>query len=106
MIDDTRANIIIPRDSTEDKWTPNIPASILSPMNISMKARPFCKWWNLCRIFSIKKKSARKPIIANMFDVNTTNIFCEILNTAGIESTANIISVASTKRTIMKREVK
>jgi hypothetical protein len=38
--------------------------------------------------------------------VKTINRFCEIANTAGIESTAKIMSVASTKRMVKKREVK
>lgn len=105
-MEETSANSMIPSDSSEERCTPNIPASIFKPMNTRMKAKPFCRWWNVCKMFSIKKNNARSPMMANIFDVKTTNIFCEMLNTAGIESTAKRMSVASTNRTIIKSEVK
>ena len=42
-IEETRANNIIPRDTTEEMCTPKIPDNILSPMNNRIKARPFCR---------------------------------------------------------------
>lgn len=57
-------------------------------------------------MFSIKKKRARKPIIAKMLEVNTINKFCEMANTAGMESNAKIISVPSINSMIKNNKVK
>ena len=95
-----------PNEIRDEICTPKMPESIFRPIKSKIKARPFFKWWKRCRMLSIKKNSARRPIIANILEVNTINKFCEIANTAGIESTANIISVLSINIIIKKSEVK
>ena len=43
MIDEIRANIIIPKETKEEICNPNNGENIFRPIKTKIKARPFCK---------------------------------------------------------------
>ena len=104
-IDELSASIMMAKDRSDDTCKPNMPESIFNPINNRITASPFCRWWKRCRKFSIRKNSALRPMMAKILEVNTTNKFCEIANTAGMESTAKIMSVPSMSSMMRKSEV-
>ncbi len=106
MSDSPRTNIMMANETSDEMCRSKIPANIFNPTNIRIKDRPFCRWWNLCSTLSRRKKSARSPIMAKIFEVKTTNGFWEIEKAAGIESMAKIMSVVSTRRMIRNNTVK
>src|ERR1700676_4857574 len=69
---------------------------IFAPINASTNERPAVKYRNRPSIPAKRKYIARNPKVANTFDVYTIKGSRVIPNTAGIESTAIVISVIST----------
>lgn len=48
-------------------------SSILAPISTRISARPYLSSRNRCAMSASRKYSARRPRMANMFDVNTMN---------------------------------
>ena len=70
-----------------------------------MKDIPYLRKRNNPNIPERAKNKDRSPSIANKFEVMAMNESCVIASTAGMESTANIKSVDSTKTSVMKAMV-
>jgi hypothetical protein len=96
-------------DEQKERWLfPNLRGEITSafaltepfnagadPTKISTTPRPYLRKRNLCMIPARRKKSARKPRIAKIFEVNTISGSLVIAKMAGTESTAKTMSVIS-----------
>src|SRR5690554_5394576 len=70
--------------------------SILTPINTKITAKPYFNKENLSPISAIKKYIARRPKMANKFDVKTIKGSVVKARTAGMLSTAKTISEIST----------
>jgi hypothetical protein len=42
-IEEARANIIIPKETSDEIWTSKIPETILAPIKNKINAKPFCR---------------------------------------------------------------
>src|SRR5687767_14357448 len=84
-----------PSDAHMGTWTQWL-ISILMPMNTRTADNPSWRYWNRDIIFASRKYNARRPRIAKAFDVKTRKALRVTPKIAGIESTANTMSVVST----------
>ena len=91
---DTISTATTSNDASTGTWYHGM-ISILAPMNTSTIARPYLSMWKRSATSTSRKYRARKPMMANRFDVKTMNGSVVMAKIAGIESTANTRSVTS-----------
>ncbi len=71
-------------------------SNIFTPIKVKITARPYCSKLNFSATPDNRKYIARRPKIANKFDVKTMKGSVVTAKIAGILSTAKITSLSST----------
>jgi hypothetical protein len=99
IIDSDIIEIIIIRDQLIGNLPPkaSFNQDIFNPTKTKTRPNPYLRYLNLFTIPASIKYIARRPRIANIFDVKTISGSFVIAKIAGTESTAKIISDTSMK---------
>lgn len=84
-----------PRDASVGTWNPKKSRIILLPINARTTPMEGCKYSNSDIPSATRMNRDRKPKMAKKFDVITMKGSLVTPKTAGIESTANAISLSS-----------